>query len=65
MAYRRLHDYRYKKHMQLMLCTLVLFIDRCGPSNEMRSQLQPKKKQGKAVLAINIAAKDILPVLHC
>ena len=39
-------------------------INRRGPSNEIRRQLQPKETKGKAVLAVGIAAKDILPVLH-
>ena len=30
-------------------------IDRRGPSNEMRCQLQPKKTKGNAVLSIYIA----------
>ena len=38
----------------------VDFIDMCGSSNEMRRQLQPKK----AVLAVYVAEKDVLPVLH-
>ena len=37
----------------------VNFIDRRGPSNEMRRQLQPKK----AILAVYIAAKEVLPFL--
>ena len=36
-------------------------INRHGPSIEMRCQLQPKK----AILAVHIAAKDVLPALHC
>ena len=39
-------------------------IDRRGPSNEMRRKLQPKKTKGKAVLALYIAARDVLLVLH-
>ena len=39
-------------------------IDRHDPSNEMHLQLQPKKK-GKAVPAVYIAAKDVLPAIHC
>ena len=38
-------------------------IDRRGPSNEIRRQLQPKKI--KVILAVYIAAKDVLPALHC
>ena len=36
----------------------------CGPSNEMRHQLQSKEDYGKAVLAINIAAKGIFCTVH-
>ena len=36
-----------------------------GLSNKMHRQLQPKKtKVRKAVLAVFIAAKDVLPALH-
>ena len=41
------------------------FINTRDPSNEMHHQLQPKKDYGKAVLAVYIAAKGILPALHC
>ena len=40
----------------------INFINRHGPSNEMCRQLQPEKTKG--VLAINIAAKEVLPILH-
>ena len=41
------------------------FIDRHGPSKEMRHQLQPKKtKVIKAVLAVYIATKDVLSALY-
>ena len=43
-------------------------IDRHGPSIEMRRQLQPKKTKVRLrILAVYIyvAAKDILPALHC
>ena len=39
----------------------VNVINRRGPSNEMRRQLQPKKTN---ILAIYIAAEDILPALQ-
>ena len=43
----------------------VDIIGRHGPSNKMRCELQPKKTiKGMAVLAVYIAAKDILPTLH-
>ena len=41
-------------------------IDRCDPGNEMRHRLQPNKTkhQDSAVLALYIAAKDVLATLH-
>ena len=39
-------------------------IDICGPSNEMRCQLQLKKNKVTAVLSVYITAKGILPALH-
>ena len=39
-------------------------IDRRDPSNEMRRQLQPKKTQVKAIVALYTAAKDVLATLH-
>ena len=43
----------------------VNVIDRHGPRNKMRRQLQPMKtKVCEAALAIYIAAKDILLALH-
>ena len=38
-------------------------IDRCGSSDEMRHQLQPKKTKEDCI-SCYIAAKDVLPVLH-
>ena len=44
----------------------VDIIDRCGPSNEIRCHLQPKKiKLVLCVLSMYITAKDVLPTLHC
>jgi len=37
-------------------------IDRHGPSNKIRHQLQPKKTE--AILAVYIATKNALPALH-
>ena len=43
----------------------IYVINRCGPSNEMRHRLQPNKtKVRNAVLALYIAAKDVLAALH-
>ena len=40
-------------------------IDRLDPNNKMHHQLQPKKiKVRYVVLAISIAAKDVLPALY-
>ena len=40
-------------------------IDRSGPSNEMRCQLQLNKAEVRLrILAVYIVAKDVLPVLH-
>ena len=39
-------------------------IDRRDPSNEMRRQLQPNKTNGKAIVALYTAAKDVLATLH-
>ena len=42
----------------------VCVINRHGPSNEMCRQLQPKKtKVRKAIMAVYIAARDVLPAL--
>ena len=46
------------------MALVVDVIDRRGPSNEMRRQLQPKKRDyGKAILTV--IAKDVLTVLRC
>ena len=47
----------------LFMALAVDVIDRRGPSNETRCQLQPKKTKVN-LLAIYIAAKDVLAVLH-
>ena len=39
-------------------------IDRHDASNKMCRQLKSEEDYGKAVLAIYIAAKDVLPSLH-
>ena len=40
-------------------------IDRRGPSNKMRRQLQPKKPKVRlSILAFYIVAKDVLAFLH-
>ena len=41
-------------------------IDRHGPSSKMRRQLQPKKAKVRVYKPfMYIAAKDVLPILHC
>ena len=39
-------------------------INRRGPRNKMRRQLQPKEDLSSAILTVYVAAEDILSALH-